>query len=89
VLRQLRQEFSLLLLEERLVKHIGLQAAFILDVEESPLYNWMLLDLLKSLLSCRTRREACYDVMIKLAQRARTGLANKWGHRVEWPASRF
>ena len=89
VLRQLRREISLLPLEERLVKHIGLQAAFIVDVKESPLYNWMLLDLLKSLLSCRTRREACYDFMSKITQRARTGLANKWGHRVKWPASRF
>jgi hypothetical protein len=89
VLRQLRQETSLLPLEERLVKHIGLNAACIVDVEESPLYEWMLLDLLTNLLSCRTRREACYDVMNKIAQRARTGLANKWGHRVKWPASRF
>jgi hypothetical protein len=89
VLRQLRREISLLPLEERLVKHIGLQAAFIVDVKESSLYEWMLLDLLTNLLSCRTRREACRDVISKIVLRARTGLANKWGHRVKWPASRF
>ena len=89
VLRQLRREISFLLFEERLVKHIGLNAAFIVDVEENSLYEWILLDLLKSLLGCRTRREACQTVISKIAQRARTGLANKWGHRVKWPASRF
>lgn len=89
VLRQLRQEISLLPLEERLVKHIGLHAAFIVEVEEDSLYEWMLLDLLKNLLSYRTRREACPDVISKIVLRARTGLSNKWGHRVKWPASRF
>jgi hypothetical protein len=89
VLRQLRREISLLPLEERLIKHIGLHAVFIVDVEEDSLYEWMLLDLLKNLLSCTTHRGACRDVMSKIVQRARTGLANKWGHRVKWPASRF
>ena len=89
VLRQLRQEISLLPLEERLVKHIALHAAFIVEVEEDSLYEWMLLDLLKNLLSYRTRREACPDVISKIVLRARTGLSNKWGHRVKWPASRF
>ena len=89
VLKQLRREISLLPLEERLIKHIGLHAAFIVDVEEDFLYDWMLLDLQENLLSCRTRREACRDVMNKIVQRVRIGLANKWGHRVKWPASRF
>ena len=89
VLRQLRRGISLLPLEERLIKHIGLHAACIVDVEEDSLYEWMLLDLLKNLLGCRTRREACRDVMSKIVQRARTGLANKRGHRVKYPASRF
>jgi putative nucleotidyltransferase-like protein len=89
VVRQLRAEISLLPLEERLIKHIGLHAAFIVDVEEDSLYDWMLLDLLTNLLSCRTRSEACRDVVSKIVLRARTGLANKWGLRVKWPASRF
>jgi hypothetical protein len=89
VLRQLRREISLLPLEERVVKHIGLHAAFIVDVEEDSLYEWMLLDLLKNLLACRTLSESCRDVVSKIVLRARTGLANKWGHRVKWPAIRF
>ncbi len=88
-LRQLRNEFSLLPLEERLVKHIGLNAALIVDVEENSLYEWVLLDLLANLLSCRTRRQACFDVMSRIAQRIKIGLANKWGHRGTWPTSRF
>ena len=88
-LRQLRQEFSLLPMEERLVAHIGLNAACIVDVEENSLYEWVLLDLLANLLSCRTHRQACFDVMSKIAQRVKTGLANKWGYRGKWPASRF
>jgi hypothetical protein len=89
VLRQLRREISLLPLEERVIKHIGLHAAFIVDVEEDSLYEWMLLDLLKNLLACRTLSESCRDVVSKIVLRARTGLANKWGHRVKWPAIRF
>jgi hypothetical protein len=89
VLRQLRREISLLPLEERVVKHIGLHAAFIVDVEEDSLYEWMLLDLLKNLLGCRTLSETCRGVVSKIVLRARTGLANKWGHRVKRPAIRF
>lgn len=89
VLRQLRKEFSLLPLEERLVRHIGLNAAVIVDVEESSLYEWVLLDLLANLLSCMPRRKVCIDVMNKMAQRARIGVADKWGHRGTSPASRF
>jgi Uncharacterised nucleotidyltransferase len=88
VLRQLRQEFSLLPLEERLIKHIGLNAAFIVEVEEHSLYEWVLLDLLANLLSCRTRRKACFDVLSKIAQRAKTGLVNKWGYPGKWLANR-
>jgi len=89
VLRQLRRKISLLPLEERLVKHISLHAACIVDVEEEFLYEWLLLDLLKNLLSCKTRSEACRNVVSKIVLRARAGLANQWGHRVKWPATRL
>jgi Uncharacterised nucleotidyltransferase len=88
VLRQLRRNMFLLPLEEALIKHIGMHAAFIVDVEEDSFYEWILLDLLKNLLSRRTRREACGDVLSRIVQRARTGLANTWSHRVKGPAGR-
>jgi hypothetical protein len=82
-IKQLRREISFLPFEERLVMQLGLNAAFIIDVEEDSLYEWMLLDLLNGLLGCRTRREACQMVITKIVQRARLTMATKWGRQVE------
>ncbi|TKB91034.1 MAG: hypothetical protein E8D41_11345 [Nitrospira sp.] len=81
-IRQLRREISFLPFEERLVMQLALNAAFIIDVEEDSIYEWVLLDLLNGLLGCRTRREACQTVITKIAQRARLTMASKWGRQV-------
>jgi hypothetical protein len=86
VSRQLKQDISLLPLEERLLTHIALNAAFIIDVEEHSLYEWVLLDLLNSLLIRRTRREACWDVVSKIVLRTRTAFEKRWSHQIKWPA---
>jgi len=80
VMKQLRREISLLPLEERLVKHIGLRAAFVVDVEEDFLYDWILVNLLMNLLSCKTHSDACHNFVSKIVLRVRTGLEKKWGH---------
>ena len=62
VLKQLRQETRLLPLEERLIRFIGSKAILLFDLSKHPLYEWILLDALKSVVNLRKRTEIVQSI---------------------------
>lgn len=89
VLRQLQGEIGLLPLEERLLKRMSLRAACIGDVGKHPLYEWVLLDLMKNLLALETRSRAVLDVMRKIVRRCKAAYTRRYRHPVRRTAFRL